>query len=268
MNKFFLMRESILCLLFLVCAVSVANTNKKAIAVADDADVITADVKACILLASLADDEKVVREDNTLPLSDVEVIYQQKEHSIMFGGVRVCDVEKKDIRFDENSRAIFCVWFKNGAYAEYTKQKEEPQTAYCAIDKKTGSIYPIPKKVYEKNQTVKDGKEYEFKAYTDPTPYIFIERNEGTNGTFYDIEHIVGVNNLLFVGSPNSDRINILNSNNANIVVNNDDKHDVVNIGVDCKGVKASEKTPGLDEVSIFSGFLKDDGYMGKYKIK
>ena len=188
-----------------------------------------------------------------------------KINEITFGGVTIVDAKKTDVRYDSKNQPIYCVWFENGAYAEYPAQKKKSVTSYYAKDLLTNVQFQIDEKTFNNGVTEKDGFEHEFSSFTAPNPSIFAEdsghREDGK--PIYDWA-INGVDNLKFVGAPTRDDVYITNSNGADIVVDNNSGRDDVTVGVNCKSVKVhSEK---VDEVVFFKGYKKGEGYFPNYK--
>lgn len=183
--------------------------------------------------------------------------------AIMFGGVRVGNAEKTEVKIDPTTnQKIYCVWLKGGAYAEFPQQSGEPVISYFAKDLNSGISHQITKEVFNSGKTEKDGNDYVFERRIDPTPAIFSYDAEDffTEETYYE-ETAYGFDGLKLTGSPtHTDSIHIRDSKNSTIIVDNDNKSDGVNIGVNCPNVRP-KVTKGLDSISRFIGFKEDEGY-------
>ena len=91
---------------------------------------------------------------------------------IIFGGAKVYNAEKTEVKYDAKNKPIYCVWLDGGAYAEYPQQKQEPVVSYYAIEVETDMAYPITEKTYKSNVTTKDGIKFKFdsNSFTNMLP--------------------------------------------------------------------------------------------------
>ena len=184
---------------------------------------------------------------------------------IIFGGAKVYNATKTEVRFEGNHKNIYCVWLDGGAYVEYPKQKQEPVVSYFAKDVSSGTVHQITEKTFNSNQTEKDGIKYEFEKVIEECPSISSELVLERNGKKYYNQVIDGFNGIDFRGTQNPDGIYISNSSNAKIKTDNDFEKDIVTILPNCSNIKCSPEKR-VDIVSKWSGYKENGGYSAAFK--
>ena len=179
--------------------------------------------------------------------------------AIKFGGAEIYNAKKTGVRLDENNRKVYCVWLENGAYAEYPEQYPDSNISYYAKDKKTGEYLNITEKVFDSGKTEKDGREYSFEKYVS-SPYIDFTKVDCGDGSFYYEYYVQGFDGLKLTGSPVQDLVNLTNVSNSQVTLDNDNIHDHLVSGINCKNI-VSFLTEKLDTKAVFKGFAKGRGY-------
>ena len=185
--------------------------------------------------------------------------------AVLFGGAVIYDVVKTDVKYDEKNKPVFCVWLPNGVYAEYPEQKNRNIVSYYAKDIESGITHSITKSTYDSKKTKKDGIEHEFKTETEEYPSLYSSVAGDVDGKDYYEYFVNGFNGIKFEGSQNPENIYVSNTENADIIADNDKEKDNVNIMVNCKKVRA-HVDKFLDSVSRWAGYDKKNGYFAKFK--
>ncbi len=190
-----------------------------------------------------------------------------KAQTIFLGGATVKDCLKSDIRYDRG-KPVYCVWLREGIYAEYPEQSNQNIKSYYARDKQSSISEPITESIYKKGENMKDGKEYIFEVDTNLFPTITCTPIAGDNDEKCTIGIIDGFDGITWKGGPDSaDNIYVSNSKKVHIITNNDDRTDYISLMINCKSCKL-DYTQGVDVISRWKGYKKGNGYNPKFADK
>ena len=184
---------------------------------------------------------------------------------IIFGGAKLYNYEKKDVKYDNKNNPIYCVWLPNGVYAEYPEQKNRNIASYYATEVKSGITHPITKSTYDSKKTTKDGTEHEFKVEVEEYPSLDANVIGKVEEKDYYEYFVDGFNGIKVEGSQSPENIYISNTTDADIIADNDKEKDNVNIMINCKKVKA-HVDKFIDSISRWAGYEKKNGYFANYK--
>lgn len=199
--------------------------------------------------------------------NEFEIGQVHAPRNIVFGNVNVFNSVKEDVKTDEKGNTIHCVWLcdaEEGVYVEYPTQSSERFDTYIAREVETGDFNFIKKSTYKSGKTKKDGIQYKFEAVND-YPTIFVEKTNDTFGPLYQGK-VNGVNGIKYTGSKvDADVVTFYNTKSGDVYMDNDNKADGVNVGVDCGKIKP-HMVKFVDGMSGFSGYVKGEGYFNDYK--